>query len=171
MSKKGEKEEELFRFIKSLASENNCYYRIYGSVFFNHYFPNKSDVDIIFYCNDPELVLNKLKKRLHYTSITKHDYTFFGKDGGTCYNINFDYKGLPASIMIYPKKHAQFIEEKLNNSSIVSWILSSFLYIIKYMYYELKIIPKVYYKKIKSLLYNNSFVDRYNYKHVQTRIE
>jgi hypothetical protein len=170
MPKKGKKEEDLFQFIKSLASENNCYYRIYGSVFFNHYFPEKSDVDVVFYCKEPELVLHNLKNRLHYTSITRHDYTFFEKNNGTCYNINFDYKGIPSSIMIYPSKDTQFVEDKLYTTSIISWILSYVLYSIKYLYYELKILPRIVYKKIKSFLYNNSYVDNYKYKQTQTKM-
>ncbi len=161
---KNGKEKELFRFIKSLAYENNCYYRIYGSVINNHYFPEKSDIDIVFYCNEPQLILNKLKTRIYYSKITKNTYSILDKKKDICYKINFDYKNIPVSILLFPIKDFYVLENKIKNTSIVNWVFSYLLYILKYLYYNLQIMPKWLYKNIKKLFYHNRLVDIYDLK-------
>jgi predicted nucleotidyltransferase len=158
------KEKQLFNFIKSLAYENNCYYRVYGSVFNNHYFPEKSDIDIVFYCNEPEIVLHKLKGRIQYTKISKHTYSILHRKKDICYKIKFDYKNIPVSILLFPIKDLDVLENKIKNTSIVNWVFSYFLYLLKYLYYELQIMPKWLYKNIKNLIYYNILVDTYDLK-------
>lgn len=180
------RERELFDILQGYAYDYNVKYRIYGSVFNKHYFQEHSDIDVIFYSNTPYLTYKKLKKRIPYTKTKAYTYTFLDlhkRDRETettqtkgqsnkeeyAYKIYFTYRAIPVTILIVPYTHYSEFEETITITNTINTYFSFFLYIIKYLYYKLSIIPTTLYKAIKSLLFNNKLMNRYAF--IQSEIE
>lgn len=192
------RERELFDILQGYAYDYNVKYRIYGSVFNKHYFQEHSDIDVIFYSNTPYLTYKKLKKRIPYTKTKAYTYTFLdlhkrdreretktttktttktetettkGQSNKEeyAYKIYFTYRAIPVTILIVPYTHYTEFEETITITNTINTYFSFFLYIIKYLYYKLSIIPTTLYKAIKSLLFNNKLMNRYAF--IQSEIE
>lgn len=85
------------------------------------------------------------------------------------YKIYFTYRAIPVTILIVPYTHYSEFEETITITNTINTYFSFFLYIIKYLYYKLSIIPTTLYKAIKSLLFNNKLMNRYAF--IQSEIE
>ena len=166
-------------YIKYLADKNKCRFRILGS--FNTYLhiENQSDIDIHFYTNNPYVVFHSLKNEIMYRKLMQRNYHYempcirhveqqntnsynnLCKGKGVMYKIDFIYKGVDISIMVIHNNDIPFFNGDLREKNRVIYYFGFLLYILKYIYYNMKLISKKLYKDIKRYIFQNDLVSTY----------
>ena len=142
----------------SLYLDTKLYF--YGSVQRYDYFPNSSDIDVdIFTDNESSTILQlqnflKVKRtqikrfvfRLHRTDhlVTGHKIQYKSADGS-----------LAVEFSIYNERHKQHVLEEHTFKTILPWYVAWLLYILKFIYYKLCIMPKSVYIYFKNLFLDN----------------
>ena len=136
----------------------------YGSIQRNDYFPGKSDIDVVIFTDNE---ISTVFLLINYLNIDKKEFR------KSLYNINNKiipgYKGeyknenqnLQVEISVYDEKYKSIIMEEHTRHLVLPYYLSILLMIIKYLYYDVQIIPKKMYKKIKQLLLNENGERKY----------
>lgn len=144
-------------FFKSLSSYIDKPLYFYGSILRNDYFNGKSDIDVVVFTDNDKSTISKLSLFLNVETnqfrnfISKHYSNYkINKGKKVEYQNNF----VNAEISIISEKDKNtFIE--LHSHKIPVYI-SILLIILKFLYYQLKIIPEADYKIYKhKLLHGN----------------
>lgn len=137
----------------------------YGSILRSDYIKGKSDIDIdIFTDNESSTIqkisnlleINKSKFRKIVSNI--HDKVVYG------YKANYEdeINDIKVEISIYNNKYKHIVLNEHNNGRLMPFYMVFLLYILKFLYYQLGIIPINIYKSIKNTIMhptdNNMFV-------------
>lgn len=162
--------EPIFKKVELLAYENNVYYKIYGSINTNHFFSQKSDLDVAFFSKNPYQTFLSMKQKIKYKELSKLHYKFENEEN-TAFKIKTKINGIHVTYMIAPINDYEKFQKKIQNNEFINYYFSFFLYFIKYLYYRLHLIPEKLYKSIKNILYNNSFIYSYKYSFTKEIIE
>jgi hypothetical protein len=131
----------------------------YGSIQRNDYFQGKSDVDIaIFTDNEASTIfllenyLN-LEKKEFRKSIHKLNNKIIPGYKAKYKNEN---ENMQVEISVYNEKYKDIIMQEHSRNLVLPFYVSITLIVIKYLYYNLQIIPKKMYKDMKRLLLNEN---------------
>jgi hypothetical protein len=130
---------------------------IYGSIHRSDYIPGKSDIDIDIFTENESSTINILSTLLN---LNKTDFR------KTIFKINsfmaFGYKtkylnevdGINFEISIYNEKYKNIILYDHENGRFLPFYITFILYIIKILFYNLKLISNKFYKRCKRFLMN-----------------
>lgn len=131
----------------------------YGSIQRNDYFPGKSDVDVVIFTDNEISTLVLLS---NYLNLDKNEFR------KSIYNLNNKiipgYKGkyknekykMQVELSIYNEKYKNTIMEEHTRNLVLPFYIFIPIMILKYLYYDLKVISKKIYKKMKALLLNEN---------------
>jgi len=147
-------------FFDKLSSYLDTKLYFYGSVQRNDYFPNSSDIDVdIFTDNESSTLLQlqnflKVKRsdfkrivyRLHRTDQLVTGYKIKYKSPNNKFEVEFS---------IYNEKYKPQVLEEHTFKTVLPWYVAWLLYILKFIYYKLCIMPKSVYIYIKNWLLDN----------------
>ena len=163
-------------FIKYLSNKYNTEFNIYGS--FNTDLHRKnSDIDVRFFSIHPYVLYTHIKNEVNYRKLMKRTYVYeMPCDNGKCkgtstyYKINFLYDNVEVSISIVDMKDKKFFlgQQKYNN--IIMHYLGFVLMFLKYLFYELKVISKSIYKKVKHLIFENHLIIEYKSEYIDDKV-
>ena len=147
-------------FFDKLSSYLDTKLYFYGSVQRNDYFPNSSDIDVdIFTDNEPSTIIqlqnflkikrSKIKRfvyRLHRTDkiVTGHKIKYKSADGS--FAVEFS---------IYNERFKPHVLKEHTFKTVLPWYVAWLLYILKFIYYKLCIMPNSVYMYFKHLLLDN----------------
>jgi hypothetical protein len=149
-------EEKFFNKLKNYL-DTKLYY--YGSIQRNDYFPNSSDIDVDIFTDNEQSTITKLQNflnlernnfkkfvyRLHRTNKVVYGYKVKYIDT----NHNFS-----TELAIYNEKDKDnVLKEHISKIDLPIYV-AILLYILKFLYYELKIISKETYYYFKKLFMN-----------------
>lgn len=146
-------------FFKKLSVylDTKLYY--YGSIQRMDYFPNSSDIDVDIFTPNESTTINQMqvffnnekqryKKFIYRLQANKKmvtGYKIMYKDPEHSLNVEFS---------IYNEKYKEDVLNEHGRKSELPYFVAIFLYILKYLYYEISILPKIIYKPIKKFLMN-----------------
>ena len=131
----------------------------FGSIQRDDYFPKSSDIDVDIFTDNENSTMIKMQ---HFLKIEKYKFKKFVYhidkhnkivDG---YKVSYKEKDkhLIAEFSIYNEKVKDMILEEHRRKCVLPFYVSFFLVVIKYFYYDLGIMPKIFYVKIKRFLMN-----------------
>jgi hypothetical protein len=158
--------------LKYLADKNNAEMKICGTFNTKYFIDNVSDIDVNFYSDNPYVVYHNLKNEIQYRKLMQRDFTYerpCGKDKcvgyGTLYKINFLYDNMDISIMIINNKDKIFFQNMDKENNSITYYYGFLIYLIKYIYYKLKLISKEIYKKFKVFIYTSPLIKKHQIKY------
>lgn len=131
----------------------------FGSIQRNDYFPKSSDIDVDIFTDNENSTMIKMQ---HFLKIEKYKFKKFVyrlvKSNKMVHGYKVSYKekehSLFAEFSIYNEKVKDLILEEHRRKFVLPYYVSFFLVILKYFYYDLGIMPKFLYYKIKIFLMN-----------------
>ena len=130
---------------------------IYGSIHRSDYMPGKSDIDIDIFTENEQSTINILSNlfNLNKTDFKKSIYKI---DSFMAFGYKTKYldevNGINFEISIYNEKYKNIILYEHNNSRFFPFYITFILYIIKILFYDLKLISKQNYQRCKRFLMN-----------------
>lgn len=157
-----EKYSQHYLFILSLAKRYDCNFRIHGSINTPLFLDGESDIDVMFYSNEPYVLLYKLKNDLQIRKVMQRNYSYEYTDPNTgvitkntniIQKINLDYLNTNISISIIDEVDKPFFYYKIKHENWVIYYFGFLLYLIKKSYYRFKLMDKKTYKYIKEVIF------------------
>lgn len=146
-------------FFKKLSNYLNTKIYFFGSVQRNDYFPESSDIDADIFTDNMSSTLIKLQTFLNvHKNKFKHFVYKLHKTNNIVYGYKIEYKdsknNFLAEISIYNESNKQNVLLEHKSKIDIPFYISYLLYIIKYIYYNLRIMPKNLYIFFKKLIMN-----------------
>lgn len=156
---KNEMPEYAKHFFNKLSNYLDTKLYFYGSIQRNDYFPKSSDIDVDIFTDNMNSTISKLQ---HFLNIERSEFKKFVYNLHKTDKVVFGYKikhkdlekNFVTEISIYDENYKDAVLLEHNNKSIIPFYISWMLIILKYLYYNLNIIPKENYKYFKSILMN-----------------
>lgn len=151
---------EIQKFYKKLSEHIDEKIYFYGSVQRMDYFPENSDIDIHIFSENVHETINKLS---HYLHINKKNFQKIAIYLANTKNMIYGYKILytckkldfTTEITVYSKKYKSAILQEDQAVMNIPFLIGVILYIIKYLYYKLRILNKKQYQFYKCNVINN----------------
>lgn len=149
--------ENFFNKIKNYL-DTKLYY--YGSIQRGDYFPNSSDIDVDIFTDNEQSTITKLQ---NFLSIEKHELKKFvyrlHKTNKVVYGYKVKYNdkthNFSTELSIYNEKDKESVLQEHISKIDLPYFVGVLLYILKFLYYKLQIIPKETYFKFKKLFMNH----------------
>jgi hypothetical protein len=147
------------RFFKKLSNYLDTKIYFYGSVQRIDYFPNSSDIDVDIFTDNENSTISKLQ---HFLGLKRYEFRKFvyrlHKTQKVVYGYKINYEDkknkFSTEISIYNEKDKlAVLEEHLLKTSLPFYI-SILLFILKFFYYQIPIIPTRTYYVFKKLIMN-----------------
>ena len=148
------------KFFDKLSSYLDTKLYFYGSVQRGDYFPNSSDIDVDIFTDNESSTITQMQNflkverrqfkrfvyRLHRSDklVTGHKIKYKSADGT-----------FVAEFSIYNERNKQYVLEEHTFKTKLPWYVAWLLYILKFIYYKLCIMPKSAYIYMKNLLLDN----------------
>jgi predicted nucleotidyltransferase len=129
----------------------------YGSIQRNDYFPKLSDIDIDIFTDNEMSTLNALQNYLNLNKnkfnkiMYKMDKTNKVIRGYKCKYVD-EIHNLSVEISLYNEKDKEEILTTHQNKIILPFYVTTLLIILKFLYYNLQIVPTEFFKKCKEML-------------------
>ena len=152
-----------YNYFTSLQKYLDTELYFYGSIKRFDYFDNGSDIDITVITDNVNSTLSKLQNYLNAKkSEVKKIYQKFYENSNKIvvgYKIKYqdEKKDLNFDILIYDEKYRDIVMENINAINNLPSYVIILLVILKFIYYNLCLIPKEYYLRIKSLIFTCYF--------------
>jgi hypothetical protein len=133
--------------------DTQLYY--YGSIQRNDYFPGKSDIDIDIFTDNEHSIMSKMQ---HFLGCPKSDFKsiVWVINKKPAYGYKLMYKNpeenIVAEFSIYNDKFKDMIIKEHTKKFVLPFYISIILYIVKFFYYTVPILPKKTYQEIKKFL-------------------
>lgn len=148
------------KFFDRLSQYLDTKLYFYGSVQRGDYFPNSSDIDVdIFTDNESSTILQmqnflkvprtefkRIVYRLHRTNELVTGYKIKYKSPRNNFEVEFS---------IYNERFKRHVLEEHRFKTVLPWYVAWLLYILKFVYYKLCILPKSAYIYLKNLTLDN----------------
>ena len=148
------------KFFDRLSQYLDTKLYFYGSVQRGDYFPNSSDIDVdIFTDNESSTILQmqnflkvprtefkRIVYRLHRTNELVTGYKIKYKSPRNNFEVEFS---------IYNERFKRQVLEEHRFKTVLPWYVAWLLYILKFVYYKLCILPKSAYIYLKNLTLDN----------------
>jgi len=154
---------DFFVDLQNYLNENLYFY---GSINRLDYFKNNSDIDIAVITENTNSVLFKIQ---HYLNVEKTNikkiYQQLNKKNTIVRGYKIVYKdrenNFTFDLVIYDEKYKQMILENIYKHNTMPIVFSILLYILKFLFYKLYVLPKSFYMSIKNMIFyyqfNNTF--------------
>ena len=160
-------DEYKYNFLFDLQKNLNEELIFFGSINRMDYFKDKSDVDIVIITENSKSLLFKIQHYLNIdkTQIKKIYQQFTKKSTKIVRGYKIKYVDVDSDftfdIAIYDEKYRCFVMENINKHNTMPAFLSILLYILKFMFYKLHLLPASFFIQMKNALfyfqYNNTF--------------
>ena len=145
--------EENFFFKLSNYLDTKLYF--YGSIQRNDYFPGSSDIDVDVFSDNMTTTISKLQ---HFFGVKKSEFKKIVYKVRTSNKIIHGYKykyndplnKLNTEFSIYDEKYKDVVLLEHGSRIIIPFYISWMLIILKYLYYNVCIIPKKIYYYLKN---------------------
>ena len=127
----------------------------FGSVQRRDYFPGKSDIDVDIFTENEKSTMIKMQ---HFLKVPKNSFKKvvwkLNVNGQTVRGHKFMYKDLSKKFFvefcIYNEKYKDGILKEHLGKTVLPFYATCILMIIKFLFYELRIIPHMWYKYMKN---------------------
>jgi tRNA nucleotidyltransferase (CCA-adding enzyme) len=129
----------------------------YGSINRSDYLPGKSDIDIDIFTDNESSTINML---CNYLNLDRKVFrkSFYKIDSKMVYGYKGKYEdeinNFKVEISIYNNKYKQIVLNDQEQNNVLPLYVTIVLIIFKFLYYNLGIISKNVYRKIKQYLMN-----------------
>ncbi len=148
-----------YYFLKNIQQYINKELYFYGSVTRFDYFPGKSDIDIIVFSDNVDSVVKQLQNHLNVNrdAIEKTiNYMTDSKSMSYAYKINYVNleKNISLEIFVYDEKYKEKLIPNMALKDNLPFFVIAFLYIIKFITYQIQILSDEQLKYIKNLFMN-----------------
>lgn len=149
-------------FFNKLKNYLNTKLYFYGSIQRYDYFPNKSDIDVDIFTDNENKTIFQIQNFLNIEKKKIKKFVYKVNNNNTEYKLISGYKikysdpqnSLFVEFSIYNEKYKNFILNEHNRKQILPFYLTFFLTIIKYLYYEVRVISEKVYKFFKNFVMN-----------------
>jgi hypothetical protein len=145
------------QFFNKLAQYLDTKLYFYGSIQRSDYFPGSSDIDVDIFTDNMNSTISKMQHffhverskfkkfvyKLHTSNKVVHGYKFKYKKPESRLQIEFS---------IYDENYKENVLLEHTSKSVLPFYISYLLIVLKFFYYQLNIIPKEYYKYLKSVV-------------------
>ncbi len=142
-------------FLNDLSIYINHPIHFYGSIRRSDYFPGKSDLDIEIFTDNESSTIQML---CNFLNIEKMNFKkSIYKLGSTIihgYKVKYKDDNIKVEIAIYNNKHKTIVLDDDNRCDNLPLYISILLIVVKFFYYNLGIISKEIYNKLKIILMN-----------------
>jgi predicted nucleotidyltransferase len=150
-----EKQKDFFNKL-SLYIDKPIYF--YGSITRDDYLPGQSDIDVDIFTDNEQSTIQLLS---NYLNIDKNEFnkTIYKINKTSLiygYKIKYQNSYVKVEISIYNNKYKNQILYKRKKTNNISFFIYYLLFVIKYIYYNLGIIPNSIYKTIKRHMMNEN---------------
>jgi len=129
----------------------------YGSITRQDYIQGKSDIDIDIFTDNE---ISTIYSLCNFLNVKRSDFrkSVYKIDSRIVYGYKCKYqdvsKGIEIEVSLYNNKYKEIVSQDHNSCKILPIYISVILIIIKFLYYNLNILPVNVYKKAKQLLMN-----------------
>jgi predicted nucleotidyltransferase len=141
-------------FFKRIENDLDKELWFYGSVTRSDYIPNKSDIDVAIFSDNEHSDISKLQHILHVKR-SEFDKIVWKLNGQMIYGYKIKVESINCEIHIYNDDFKQVLLDEftkpLKNQSMLIFCL---IYILKFLYYRLQILPSDIYSKAKRYIMN-----------------
>jgi len=152
---KNEMPEYAKHFFNKLSNYLDTKLYFYGSIQRNDYFPKSSDIDVDLFTDNINSTISKLQ---HFFNVKRDEFKkiFYRlrESKKVVHGYKFKYKEeskfFSTEISIYDEKYKDAILQEHSSRIMMPEYLSWLLIILKYIYYNIGIIPKTYYYYLKN---------------------
>lgn len=147
--------EDEKNFFLKLSNYLDTKLYFFGSIQRGDYFPNSSDIDVdIFTHNENSTII----QMMNFLDAKRSDFKKFvwklNKSNTLAYGYKFMYKNKENSFSvefsIYNEKYKDVVLLEHGSRLVIPFYISWMLIILKYLYYNVGIIPKKYYYYLKN---------------------
>jgi predicted nucleotidyltransferase len=149
----------------------------FGSIKRNDYFEKHSDIDVMVITDNVDSMISKVKNYLNSkkTDVKKLYQRFYKFPNKliTGYKIKYDDGKFSYDILIYNDKYKNELLENMKDMINLPFYIVFCLIILKYLYYNFKLISKNCFVKLKMLIFTSYFSNKllpYNTSEVTTII-
>jgi hypothetical protein len=147
-------------FFDKLSSYLDTKLYFFGSVQRGDYFHKSSDIDIDIFTDNESSTILKMQSFLNVkrSSFKKFVYRLHRSNQlVTGYKVKYHFpdQDLIAEFSIYNERHKQYVLEEHNFKSKLPLHVAWLLYILKFIFYKLGILPVSIYVYLKNLLLDN----------------
>lgn len=147
----------FFTKLSNYLDETPIYF--FGSIQRNDYFPNSSDIDVDIFTENEQSTILKMQQFLHLERHQFHKFVYrLEKSKKLVYGYKVKYQEKEQSLFvefsIYNEKFKEVVLEEHRRKIQLPFYVSFFLILLKYFYYDLGLLPKFIYYKIKKFLMN-----------------
>ena len=142
-------------FFKKMENYLDTELVFYGSVIRTDYVPGKSDIDVAVFTDNENSIMSKLQHFLHVKR-SDFDKVVWKLDGKMIYGYKIKILEQNAEIAIYNNDFKDVLMEELNKPIInKTFLTTTLLLLLKLFYYQLPLIPTVFYLKCKRYVLND----------------
>jgi hypothetical protein len=146
-------------FFSNLTNYINEDIFYYGSILRPDFIKGKSDIDIDIFSGNEISTINKLS---NYLNVNKNEFRkFVYKIGQTLvrgYKVKYSNteEQIESEISIYNEKYKELVLKDHSKDRCLPFHITIALFIIKFLFYNLQILPKKIYKRCKRFLMNDN---------------
>ncbi len=142
-------------FFKKMENYLDTQLVFYGSVIRTDYVPGKSDIDVAIFTDNEYSIMAKLQHFLHVKR-SDFDKVVWKLDGKMIYGYKLKVVEQNAEIAIYNNDFKEQLMEELNKPIInKTFLTTTLLLLLKLFYYQVPLIPTVFYLKCKRYVLND----------------
>jgi hypothetical protein len=147
------------QFFNKLSNYLDTKLYFYGSIQRADYFPKSSDIDVDIFVENEK---NAIQKIQHFLNIEKSKFRkiiySLHKTNKVVYGYKVKYEDVThnftTELSIYNEKYKKDILLEHNYKTFLPSYITFLLYILKSLYYNLKILPTPFYNYIKKIIIN-----------------
>jgi hypothetical protein len=144
-------------FFRNLSIYINEPIYFYGSILRNDYIAGKSDVDVDIFSDDENKTILLLCSFLNISRDEFHKTIYKIKSNIVHgHKLKYVHGDINVEMSIYNNKYKSLVMEDHQSDAFLPLHISILLIIIKFLYYNLNIIPNKIYKRCKQFLMNDN---------------
>jgi hypothetical protein len=146
-------------FFDSLSNYLDTKLYFFGSIQRRDYFPKFSDIDVDIFTDNESGTILKIQNFLNIEPKYIHKFVYkLDSSNKVVYGHKIQYKDehLTTEMLIFNEKDKRDVIRDHSSKFIFPFYISNLLLILKFVYYNLRLIPKNWYLKLKRCLLNSN---------------
>ena len=150
------------RFFDNLSNYIETKLFFFGSIQRRDYFPNSSDIDVDVFTDNEAGTIIKIQNLLNIEPTYIHKFVYkLDSSNKMVYGHKIQYKDehLTTEILVFNEKDKQNVIRDHTSKFVLPFYISYLLIILKFLYYNLHLISKKLYVKLKRNLLNSNDSD------------
>jgi hypothetical protein len=159
-----------YNFFTNLQNYVDSELLFFGSIKRFDFFQNASDIDLIIITDNVDEMINKVHHylQLKKTEIKKIYQRFSNNSAGVIAGYKIKYNDptndCTFDLLIYDEKYREVVTQNINDINDIAVYMVIILYILKYIYYRLKLMTNSMYLYLKNALFHMYFTGTLLYK-------